>query len=197
MLSFGTENCTHLKCNSGSHYTKGSFVSPLFAILHWCVTCYLVSLGHHLHVCEKGRKWDLYNMDAQNKYIQQKDVHVYTQKFLCTYSRKACDLTCLYVSSLTPLILYIRPYSVSFHLKHCHFKTWSCCARQVCSVASKCATVTHSVTPSSFIYPFLHWDIQVFSFFSTVMNSAMTNILTLVSTLPMGKLAGYMHQGEN
>lgn len=70
MLSFGTENCTHLKCDSGSHYTKDSFVSPLFAILHWCVTCSLVSLGHHLHLCEKGRKWDLYNMDAQNKYIQ-------------------------------------------------------------------------------------------------------------------------------
>lgn len=53
MLFSGAENYTHLKCDSGSHYTKGSFVSPLFAILHWCVTFSLVSLGPHLYMCEK------------------------------------------------------------------------------------------------------------------------------------------------
>lgn len=129
--------------------------------------------------------------------VQYKDVYMYTHKSLCTYSCKPYDLTCLCVSSLTPLILYIRPYSVYFHLKHCHFKIELCFARQVCSVASKCATVIHSMTPSCFIYPFLHWDIQVFSFFSHCHEQCCDEYPYLCVHIALGKLVGYTHQEEN
>lgn len=43
------------KSDSGSHYTMGSFVSHLFAILH----CYFTRspMDNHFHICEIERQW--------------------------------------------------------------------------------------------------------------------------------------------